>query len=63
MKAHRSGRDPSDRSPRARGAGASGGAGVTYDLAELAQASAVSPRTIRLYVAQELLPPLELPAA
>ncbi|WP_437511906.1 MerR family transcriptional regulator [Sorangium sp. So ce1099] len=57
MKAHRSGRDPSDRSPRARGAGASGGAGVTYDLAELAQASAVSPRTIRLYVAQELLPP------
>ncbi|MGK3991341.1 MerR family transcriptional regulator [Sorangium sp. So ce136] len=57
MKAHRSGRAPSDRSPRARAAGASVGAGVTYDLAELAQASAVSPRTIRLYVARELLPP------
>ncbi|WP_437758097.1 helix-turn-helix domain-containing protein [Sorangium sp. So ce1389] len=57
MKAHRSGREPSDRSPRARAAGVSGGAGVTYDLAELAQASAVSPRTIRLYVARELLPP------
>ncbi|WP_437652151.1 helix-turn-helix domain-containing protein [Sorangium sp. So ce1182] len=57
MKAHRSGRAPSDRSPRARAAGASGGAGVTYDLAELAQASAVSSRTIRLYVARELLPP------